>query len=172
MLEYDKVKYLISLPKKVKMNNIVQEIIHMDQNVPFHVSYMLVSEQEVGYIFLYDIKQGKKNHFKLSLYLMDNDTRLGLVRIDYSGQHNSNPVEINEYVPVEFELYAGKFFKYGEPHIHYYIEGYKPMAWAIPLSCIDFRIQQIKSHADVISAFNAFNELISLNTKFMINTVL
>jgi hypothetical protein len=103
---------------------------------------------------------------------MDNDTRLGLVRVDYNGQHNSNPSKINEYVPLEFQSYAGKFFNYNEPHIHYYIEGYKPMAWAIPLSDTDFTIQQITSHTDVISAFNAFNKLISLQTQFIINPVL
>jgi hypothetical protein len=171
MLEFEKVKYLLSLPKKVKEDNLIKEEIIINQDVPFVACYVLVSEHDEEYSFLYDIKQSRKNHFKLSLYLMDNDTRLGLIRIDYNGQH-SNPDTTNEYLPSDFLTYTNKFFGYNEPHIHYYVEGYKPLAWAIPLSAIEFDVQNITSHADVMSAFGAFNSLISLQTHFIINPIL
>jgi hypothetical protein len=170
MLTIEQVKYLLALPKKVEADNNLHDVINLDQTIPFQHRYHLVSEQDSEYTFLYNIDQSKKNYFKLSLYLMDNETQIGLLRIDYSGQHQNPPA--NDNLPPEFQPHIEKFFRYDEPHIHYYVEGYKPLAWAIPLSEIDFEVQQITSNADVISAFIAFNTMISLQTCFIINPTL
>jgi hypothetical protein len=75
-------------------------------------------------------------------------------------------------LPERFYPYIGKSYPYNEPHIHYYVEEGKNLAWAIPLKDIGFNIQTITSHADISSAFMAFNELISLETRFIIEPVL
>jgi hypothetical protein len=132
----------------------------------------LISPDEADYIFIYDISQSKKNQFKLTLYLLDDETKIGLLRVDYSGQHK-NPETITEKVPVEFHPFAGKFFDYNEHHIHYYVEGYKTsLDWALPLTIDSFPIKKITKLADVTDAFIQFNKIINLITKFYITSPL
>jgi hypothetical protein len=173
MLEYETVKQLLSLPKKVKKEETILETVGIDNSFPFCMDYLLMCEQNNEYVFWYSIKQSKKYHLKLSLYLMVNDTRVGLIRIDYNGQHD-NPMlpEDQEIVPLEFRIYAGKHFHYNEPHIHYSIEDFKPMAWAIPLSDIKFSVDKIHTQVDIGNAFLAFNKWISLHTQFQFKTLL
>jgi hypothetical protein len=172
MLTTEQVQYLLGLPKKVKVNGVLRDTIVLEQTVPLQERYMLVAEADESYAFLYSIDQSRKNLFKLTLYLMDNEEHIGLVRIDYSGQHQ-NPEKITADVPQQFHPYAGKFFGYGEPHIHYYVEGgHKSMSWALPLAESGFEIEKITSNRDIISAFTAFNTLITLKTSFTINCIL
>lgn len=100
---------------------------------------------------------------------MDDETKIGLIRVDYSGQHK-NPEIIKDNVPIMFHSYAGKYFNYNEHHIHYYVEGYKTsLDWALPLKVDRFPIKEIKNNSDILNAFYNFNKLINLQTIFNIN---
>ena len=166
----EQVDYLLALPKRVEKNGILEDSITFDQQVPFQQRYKLKSPIEYSYSFLYHIDQSAKNYLKLTLHLMDNDSKIGLLRIDFNGQHQ-NPEEITENVPEELHLFVGKLFAYNEPHIHQYVEGYKSMAWAKPLEN-NFPVLTIASPADVVKAFHSFNTMISLETRFIINPIL
>lgn len=168
MFTYEEAQELIKLPKKVEINGELQNLLTFEQPIPFIKKYMLLSESNFNVSFLYDIKQSKKFLLKLTLYFMDDETKIGLVRVDYNGQHD-NPVEIKNSVPSVFHKYAGKHFDYNEHHIHYYVEGYKTtLDWAIPLIEDSFPTKEINSNEDILMAFYNFNELINLKTTFNI----
>lgn len=100
---------------------------------------------------------------------MCDDMKIGLIRIDYNGQH-INPEGISATLPDKFHKYAGKFFKYDEPHIHYYVDGYKGLAWALPLDSESFEIKRLNSQNDIVDSILNFNKLINLETKFSVGT--
>lgn len=169
MFTYEEAQKLIALPKKVEIDGELQDNLEFEQPIPFVKKFILLSEDDYNVSFHYDIKQSKKFLLKLTLYLMDDETKIGLLRIDYKGQH-CNPMIIKDNVPSEFHDYAGKHFTYTEPHIHYYVEGYKTsLDWAVPLSVDNFPIKEIKNNHDVLEAFYNFNKLINLKTRFIIN---
>lgn len=169
MFTYEEAIELVKLPKKVEIEGELRDNVTFDQPIPFIKKFILLSEANENVSFLYDIKQSKRFLLKLTLYLMDDETKIGLLRIDYNGQH-TNPMIINDNVPSEFKEYLGKHFTYNESHIHYYVEGYKTsLDWAIPLSVDSFPIKEIKNNHDVLEAFYNFNNLINLKTKFIIN---
>ncbi|MDR0304840.1 MAG: hypothetical protein LBH98_08765 [Chitinispirillales bacterium] len=166
----EQIDHLLNLSKMVEINGVLENSVTFNQEAPFKQQYKLKSPIDDDYIFFYDINQSAKNHLKLTLHLIDNNTKAGLLRVDFNGQHQ-NPEKIKDGLPKDFHLFAGKFFDYNEHHIHYYVEGYKPLAWAKPLEN-NFPVSSIASHADVISAFTAFNAMITLETRFTINPIL
>lgn len=169
MYTFEEVQILINLPKKVNIDGNLQDSLTFEQPVPFIKKYELLSEEDKYVTFLYDIKQSPKYLLKLNLYLMENDTKIGLLRIDYNGQHK-NPEIIKNNVPSKFHPYAGKYFGYHEHHIHHYVEGYKTsLDWALPLDSDSFPVKQIKNNNDILNAFYNFNKLINLQTTFNIN---
>jgi len=172
MFTIEQATNLLKLTKKVLQNDTLQEVIAFDQSFPFSYRFILLSPDDEDFTFLYDINQSAKNQFKLTLYLLDNDTKIGLLRVDYSGQHK-NPETITDRVPEIFRPYIGTFFDYHVPHIHYYVEGYKTtMDWALPLTKDNFPVKNISSSKDVLEAFYRFNEIIRLTTIFNINPLL
>jgi hypothetical protein len=172
MLTTEKAQYLLELPKKVEINGKLEDKITLPQEFPFQHRFTLISSADEDFTFLYEINQSKKNQFKLSLYLMEEDTRVGLVRVDFSGQHE-NPHTINDKVPNVFHPFAGKFFTYHEHHVHYFVEGYKTsLDWALPLVDDAFPVKAIVNSNDIITAFKSFNSIIHLETNFVINPLL
>lgn len=124
MMTTEQAQHLLQLPKKVELVGTLQENITFTQQFPFQEKYTLISPDDADFTFLYEINQSKKNQFKLTLYLMDDDTRTGLLRVDFSGQHE-NPQTLNANVPAIFHPFVGKFFAYNDHHIHYYVDGYR-----------------------------------------------
>jgi hypothetical protein len=103
---------------------------------------------------------------------MDNDTRIGLLRVDFSGQHE-NPQTLTDNMPAIFHPYVGRFFDYNDHHIHYYVEGYRTtLDWAIPLTDDAFPVKQISNSNDILNAFYRFNDIINLQTSFKIHPLL
>lgn len=169
MFSYEEVQTLIKLPKKVEVNGELKDSLTFDQPIPFIKKFVLFSEDNENVIFLYDIKQSPKYLLKLNLYLIDDETKIGLIRVDYNGQHK-NPEIIKDNVPIEFHPYVGKYFDYNEHHIHYYVEGYKTtLDWALPLTVDSFPVKTIHNNNDILDAFYNFNKLINLKTNFNIN---
>ena len=168
MFTFDEAQNLLKLPKKVESNGKLLEKMNLDQSLPFQKRFALLASDEPDFFFLYDASQSKKNNFKLSLYIMENESKIGLLRVDFSGQHQ-NPEIITDNVPAVFHPYAGKFFSYDDHHIHYYVEGYRStLDWALPLTADSFPIKQIKDASDIVNAFRSFNEVIHLETEFSI----
>lgn len=172
MFTIEQATSLLKLNKKVLQNDTLQEVIAFNQSFPFSHRFTLLSPDDEDFTFLYDINQSAKNQFKLTLYLLNNDTKIGLLRVDYNGQHK-NPETFTEKVPHFFHPYAGMFFNYHMNHIHYYVEGYKTtLDWALPLTEDNFPVKNISTSKDILDAFYRFNEIINLKTTFNINPLL
>jgi hypothetical protein len=166
--------YLLKLPKKIIANETILEDITMDQHFPFTARYELISEQDAEFSFLWEIKQSKKNSLRVSLHYQEDDSKIGLLRIDYNGGH-TNPETINEFAPIKFHDFAGKAFGNEEHHIHYHVEGYRSLAWALPLTNDDFAVKELKEN-DFNNTFaqviKYFAKTISIETKITINPLL
>jgi hypothetical protein len=172
MISIEKTQYLLQLPKMVDKNDNLgnlEEKITLKKPSLINEIFTLIVPNDDEFKFSYIVNQSEKNIYKLSLFLMQDDTKIGLLRVDFNGGHK-NPDRANEHVPKDFLKYVGKRLKYQESHIHYNVAGYSPMSWAIPLSDDQFKIKKIDNQNDVISAFLEFNTLINLKTEFLTGT--
>lgn len=91
------------------------------------------------------------------------------MRIDYKGEHQ-NPYLVNDFLPDRFKPYVAKKFEINEPHIHYYVAGYKPLVWALPLSDYKFPVLYVNNTNDTVQAINSFAKEINITTSLMIQT--
>ena len=122
--------------------------------------FALYNLNEPEYEFLFEITCNRKITFKISFHTQENNSREGLIRIDYKGGHK-NPESITDYVPEIAKPYVGYFFQ-NEPHIHLYVEGFKDLAWAVPLKEYNFPVLDINNTDDFINAISAFAKEINL----------
>lgn len=163
MFSQEQTTLLLGLSKKV-----FKEKKPID-SLPYHPKFPISREridlvcEEENLFFLLQIDQSKKNQLKLTLHFQDDDSSIGLLRVDFNGRHR-NPEGINDKVPDFFKPYAGKFIE--ESHIHYNIEGYNPLDWAVPLIADNsFDQKEFQTENDFESAFQAFAKRINLITK-------
>lgn len=131
---------------------------------------ILINEDEPEYNFLFEVTSHTKISFKISLHNQEDNTKQGLMRIDYRGGHK-NPEVITDFVPEIAKLYVGHFFQ-NEPHIHLYAEGFKNLAWAIPLTTYNFSVPNINSNQNFIEAIYAFAKQINIVTPISIQNSL
>ncbi|GAB6013225.1 DUF6978 family protein [Viscerimonas tarda] len=165
--------YLLKLPKKIigEEGELLSQIA-INQIFPFKKRFELSSEIDNEFTFLWQIEQGSKDSLRISLHLQEDDSKIGLLRIDYNRGH-TNPQTINEYTPEKFHPYAG--IQLVQSHIHYYIQGYQPLAWAIPLTDDEFEIKEIDENnfnATFANIIRLFAKAISVETVITINTLL
>lgn len=173
-LTNEQAEHLIKLPKKIVENEKLLDKLIVDQVYPFNKRYELVSEKDDEFTFLFEIKQSKKNCIRISLHHQENDSKMGLFRVDYNSGHK-NPEVINDFLPLIFHPYLGKFFSSDEPHVHYHVEGYKSLAWAIPLAIDDFAIKEINDidfNSTFVEAIKLFAKAVNIETDIQINTLL
>jgi hypothetical protein len=166
MLTQSQAKYLLELPK-----SLIEKGKYLKQKTyypvfPIRDRFYMASEQETDFTFFLEIFQSSKNHLRLSLHFQEDETSIGLLRIDFNHRH-PNPVEINEHVPEIFKPYAGQWVE--TSHIHYFIEGYKPLTWAIPLTDDDtFPIKQFADEVEFDDILKAFGQKVNLQTKLLL----
>ncbi|MDY2783578.1 MAG: hypothetical protein SOT80_09335 [Candidatus Pseudoruminococcus sp.] len=87
---------------------------------------------------------------------------IGLFRVDYNASDHKNPVISNEHVPDYVKPYTNKHI-YGS-HVHMYVQGYKPLAWAVPIDSHDFSIKEMTGINSFYAAIDEFCDIISLQT--------
>lgn len=171
----EQASYLLKLPKKIVEKEKLLDALTINQVFPFNQRYELVSEQDDEFTFLLEIQQSKKSTIRISFHHQENDSKTGLLRVDYNSGHK-NPEDINEFLPAKFHPYAGKYFTNNEHHIHYHIQGYKSLAWAIPLSEDEFTIKEIKDDANFNDTFadiiKSFAKTINIETNIQVNPLL
>lgn len=164
MFSNDEADQLLKLPKVIYRDGIIDLSSQRTR-------LTLISPETEEYSFIAEITLNKKIQFKISLHHQEHNTCIGLLRIDYKGRH-TNPVTANNALPDRFKPYVGKEFDINEPHIHYYVAGYKPLAWALPLNVSGFCIPNVNSISDTVSAINSFAKEINITTTLAIQTSL
>lgn len=174
-LTNEQAEYFLDLPKKIVQGDKILDRFTIDQAMPFNQRYELVSEVDSDCTFIWIINQSAKNSIRVSLHYQDNDSKTGLVRIDYNGGHR-NPSSITDALPDMFHPYVGKQFKNHEHHIHYHVEGYPSLAWAIPLIDDEFEIKELDDNPQFYATFariiQLFAKTVNIETKLDINTLL
>lgn len=172
MMSNELVAHLLGLPKKIILETELLNELQITADFPFVQKYMLQSPDDKDYLFIYDIKQSNKNIFKVSFHVMDEESKIGLLRVDFPGKHK-NPETITGSVPSFLHPFAGQYFDYNVPLIHYYVDGTKTgLEWALPIESADFPVKKVSSQSDIISAFLAVNNLINLHTNCIIKQTL
>ena len=176
MLTHQEAEGLLRMPKWIVAEN--GELSRMDNcrisaersSKLLHFSGKLLAEDDETF-FLLVVKQGKKRALKLSLHHQEHEAHIALLRVDYSGGHQ-NPSTWTNAVPEKFHPYVAKWFGFDEPHIHYYVEGYKTLAWALPLINDNFPVKQISEGDDIGDAIRAFGRAIALQTNLLVDRYL
>lgn len=155
---------LINLPKEIEEGTMTINL--LDEKTRL----ILNNVDEPEYNFLFEVTSHRKITFKISLHNQEDNTKEGLMRVDYKGGHK-NPEGLNAFVPEIVKPYVGYFFQ-NEPHIHVYVEGFKDLAWAVPLSVYNFPVLDVNNTDDFRSAINAFAKEINIVTPFVIQNAL
>jgi len=138
MISNEQAEFLLTIPKFVVENDKkIDPLIIIQPNV-WRTRYSLMGESNGDiFEFMLEIWQGVKNRLKMSLHFQEDETKIGLFRVDYWSGH-SNPQTISDKVPVKFHPFVGKHFVISEHHVHYHIEGYPTLAWALPIEQDNF----------------------------------
>lgn len=155
--------YLLNLDKFIVENNIFIEDKQLKIESPVNLRFVLGSKGDADQSFLVDIKESDKKALKIDFHHQDDRTKHGLLRVDYYSRHK-NPVELLDTLPNKFKPFAGIYLDGHAGHIHYIVDGYLPLAWAIPLESDDFPIKNINNVNDITSVLKAFFEKINLKT--------
>ncbi len=162
MFSNEEAAELLGLPKKVNGNSVIN-LSEAQKRLT------LIAPSTPEYSFLAEITLNKKIDFKVSLHHQENSTFIGLLRIDYRGRH-TNPETATASLPDKFKPYIGTTFGIDEPHMHYYVAGYKPLVWALPLSAQGFPVPSINSEADKIDAILKFAKEINVTTHLTVQS--
>ncbi|WP_288021755.1 hypothetical protein [Tenuifilum sp.] len=156
--------YLLGLEKHIVENDAYIENNHIQIESPVMLRFILGAKDDPDQTFLVDIKESTKKSLKISFHHQDDTTQNGLLRVDYYSRHK-NPEKILDTVPEHFKPFAGIYLDDYAGHIHYIVDGYSPLAWAIPLETDGFPVKDISNVADITEAIKAFFEKINLKTE-------
>lgn len=161
MLTNQEANYLLGLEKNLIDSNQVIDLKNKSNTIE------LISHEDADYKFRLDINSNHKILLKVSIHHMESNSHIGLLRMDFKGGHR-NPIEIKETLPENLKVYAGKWFNPDEAHMHVYVEGYRPLVWAIPLEDTDFEIKEINDKSDLSQLITSFANRINVNSKLNI----
>lgn len=168
MITNQQAELLLSSPKHIVENDRKIETKKFDQPTLWDMRFLLIGEYESDvFEFLWEIWQSPKNTIKMSLHHQDNETKMGLFRVDYNSGHN-NPHELTDNVPDKFHPYISKHFSINEHHVHYHVEGYTSLAWALPIADDAF-IHKDMTGQNIVEIVEEFAKTINLQTQLLIN---
>lgn len=157
MLTNQEAKYLLDLEKVLVNPSQTIDLKNKKNRIE------LISHQDPDYNFWVEITTNQKIILKTSIHHLESNSFIGLLRIDYRGGHH-NPENIENTLPEYLKPYTDKWFEPTEPHIHIYVEGYKPLAWAMPLVDDDFPIKEIIQSSDLSDLIINFARRINLKS--------
>lgn len=162
MITQEQADYLLTLPKHIIEGEAVLERKKYSPSFPIDDRIYMVSKDDDEFSFFLEITQSSKKILKLTLHFQEEDVSIGLLRVDFNGRH-SNPEIANDKVPDIFRPFAGQWLE--ESHIHYFVEGYKPLAWAIPLKADNtFLVKDFARISEFGNILQAFGTKINLKT--------
>ena len=156
--------YLLGLEKYIIEKDKYVEKKYIQIESPVQLRFVLGAKEDTDQNFLVDIKESPKKALKISFHHQDDTTQNGILRVDYYSRHK-NPETILDTVPEHFKPFAGIYLDNYPGHIHYIVDGYAPLQWAIPLEVDKFPVKDITNVGDITEALKAFFEKINLKTK-------
>jgi len=156
-------EYLIGLDKYIIHNGEMANSFLINIEYPMSFRLQLSAPDDLDQNLMVNIIESEKKSLKITLHHQDNSTQNGLLRIDYNARH-LNPADITSTVPEKFKQFAGLWLDEYAGHIHYVVNGYKPLAWAIPLEIDDFPVTQLTGKEDYTNILRAFFDKINLKT--------
>lgn len=165
MLTNEEAEYLLDLDKSLSDPNQVVDLSNKKNRLD------LLSHQDSEYNFRVEITSNQKIILKTSIHHLESNSFIGLLRIDFKGGHH-NPSTIKNTLPEYLKPYVDKWFKPNEPHMHIFVEGYKPLVWAIPLEDTDFPTKDISDTSDLNDLIVNFAKKINLNSQINIQQAL
>ena len=154
-------KYIIEKDERIDSKEIEQPTFW---DITFNLEGVVNGD---SFEFLWKIWQSKRNLLKMSLHHQEEVTKIGLIRVDYNSGYN-NPSEITSLVPQKFHQFAGKHFSINEHHIHYHVEGYPTLVWALPIENDPFPHKDF-SDQNIVDIIESFSKKINLQTDLKIN---
>ncbi len=161
-------EYILGLDKYIVENGELAKVYLLDINFPMNFRLTLTTPDDIDQNLLIDIKESEKKSLKISLHHQDNSTQNGVLRVDYNGRH-LNPVDVIPSLPEIFRPFAGQWLDNYAGHIHYVVNGYKPLAWAIPLQIDKFPVKELNGREDFSKTLSAFFQKINLKTNVTFN---
>ena len=161
MLTNEEAEYLLGLDKSLSDPNQVIDLSKKKNRLD------LISHEDSEHQFRLEITSNQKIILKTSIHHLESNSFIGLLRIDFKGGHH-NPPTIKSTLPDFLHQYADKWFGPTEPHIHIFVEGYKPLAWALPLEDTDFPTKDISDPSDLSELIVNFAKKINLNSQINI----
>jgi len=171
MMTVSTANYLLGLDKYIVEDEVLLDTKSLLISDTVRIRWKLMSKTDPDQEFLIDIKESNKKVLAVSLHHQDDISKGGLLRVDYYSRHR-NPENVLSSVPPEFAKYAGQYLDGYAGHIHYVIEGYPPLAWAIPLEDDKFVIKDITNTGDISAVVNEFCGRVNLRTTLNIQTQL
>ena len=172
-LTNEQAQHLIDIDKWILVNDSPANTITINQEFPMRLRFELVSKDE-EYQFLWSVTQSKKDTLRMSFHCQEDESELGILRVDYNAGHQ-NPAEVLDTLPDKFIPYVGKLFGNKESHVHYHVDGYKTLAWAMPLTGVEqINVKEIaETNSDTIKgAIEEFARLINIKTTIIFNGLL
>ncbi len=161
MITNEEAEYLLNLDKALSDPNQIIDLRNKKNRLD------LFSHEDSEYNFWVEITSNQKIILKTSIHHLESNSFIGLLRIDFKGGHH-NPAVIKNTLPEYLKSYADRWFEPTEPHMHVFVEGYKPLAWAIPLADTDFPIKEINDTSDLNYLITNFAKKINLNSQINI----
>ena len=169
-MNYKEAQILVKQPKwVVEESGDIVKTLTMEQRFPMRFRLRLVSALDPNKVFLLDVKQSEKFGVRLNFQMMDG-SNWGLARLDYNSNHK-NPDEITGDVPEIFKSHAGELFVM-RAHLHYHVDGYPQLSWALPLEETEIEQKDVKTEDlphGFIGAFNSFVRYLNIQTELQIN---
>lgn len=158
-LSQKEAEQLILLKKKIVIDDKLLDEYTISRNKNLFGRFQL-SSLDGNNQFLLKITQGLRK-FKITLHFQENNQYVGLLRVDYDGYHK-NPETVNEHVPDFAKKYIGKTIE--SSHVHFFVEGYKTLNWAVPIYDYDFSIKDLSNESLISDAIEEFCNKINLCT--------
>lgn len=168
MLSNEQAEFLLMLPKFLVQNDRKLERLSLNQPAIWRGRHNLIGESDGNiFEFLWEIWQGTRNILKMNLHFQEDETKTGLFRVDYWSGH-TNPPTLSDKVPAKFHPYMGKHFSVREHHVHYHVEDYPTLAWALPIGQDSFPQKETRRE-NIVEIVEAFAKTIQLQTTLTIN---
>lgn len=171
MLTQDDAERLLSIPKVIvdKGSALSSYVLDFSKSRDFRLFLSPSDSINKDAEFLLRIRVSEKMRVKASLHTQENETNMCIFRLDFNGAPHTNPAVVNEYVPDKFAPFAGKVLMGN--HVHYYVQGYKTAAWALPIEEDTFPVKRLTEDGfskELKDILDALADIIHLESKIIL----